>query len=459
MLIIQTTIHRRMNSIPTLLTLLDIYRSGEASPQEMIQQQITHIAQGETSLHAVLYLNDAAALESASQAGQRWKDGRARPLEGVPYGIKDTISTCGIPTTFGSSWWQAFAPQQNALVVDRLNSAGAIPLLKTHTTELAIGGPSPEFPQPRNPWNLNRVPGGSSSGSAASVAAGYVPFSLGTDTGGSTRSPASYCGVVGVKPSNNLIPMNGILQLAPTLDCVGVIADAASSLGLLLSVLGAARPLSLAEVHSRYDLGRLTIAVPSNWAFEAVENDVELGVREAIRQLERRGARVSYVVLERAHLAWLAGWTILMVEASSLFEGLPSHVQSGNQSLKRRLSVGQKLTARHYLDAQRARMSLRESFLSIFGWYDVIAVPTTPTTAPLLSHESVVINGEELDLIDLGTRLTMIANVLGSPAISLPCGFDQDGLPIGLQLIGKPHDDARLLRIAAACEDVIKSEM
>jgi aspartyl-tRNA(Asn)/glutamyl-tRNA(Gln) amidotransferase subunit A len=264
--------------------------------------------------------------------------------------------------------------------------------------------------------------------------------------------------VVGLKPSNNLIPMDGILQLAPTLDCVGVIANAASSLGLLLSVLSAARPLSHAEDRSKYDLKALTIAVPSNWAFEVVESDVELAVRNAIHHLERRGARVSYVNLERPHLAWLAGWTILLVEASALFEELPSQIKVANEPLTRRLGVGQKLSARNYLDAQRARASLRESFLKVFGWYDVLAVPTTPTTAPLLSHESVMINGEEVDLIDLGTRLTMIANLLGCPAISVPCGFDQDGLPIGLQLIGKPHDDARLLQIAAACENVIKPE-
>ena len=441
-----------------LLALLHMYRSGEASPREIIQQQMTHIAQYEKSVHAVLHVNTAAALEVAAIAEQRWRDGRARPLEGVPYGIKDTISTRGMPTSFGSPIWRSFVPLQDARVVGRLNAAGAIPLIKTHTTELAIGGPSAEFKQPTNPWNVSHAPGGSSSGSAASVAAGYVPFSLGTDTGGSTRSPAAYCGVVGLKPTNSLIPMEGILQLAPTLDCVGLIADAVSSLTFLLPILNAGKPLDESEVNATYDLRRLRIAVPSNWAFEVLENDVEVTVRQAIHLLERRGARVSGVGLERPHLAWLAGWTILLVEALSMFEELMPHLQDDNELLKRRLSFGGDLRARDYLTAQRIRAMLRETFLGILGRFDVIAVPTTPTTAPLLSQKSVLISGEEFDLIDVGTRLTMLANLLGFPAISVPCGFDRKGLPVGLQLIGRPNRDSRLLRIAEACENAMNAE-
>jgi aspartyl-tRNA(Asn)/glutamyl-tRNA(Gln) amidotransferase subunit A len=405
-------------------------------------------------------LADRARQAGAESTG-RWAEGRARPLEGVPYGLKDIIHTAGIRTTGGSRVYADHVPQQSASVAERLEDAGGILVAKLQTFEFAAGPTSATS----NPWGLDRWAGGSSSGSAAAVAARELPFALGTDTGGSIRIPASLCGVTGLKPTFGLVPRDGVMPLAWTLDHVGPIARTASDCALVLAVIAGhssgdptsadAPPIDYAAELAKGVEG-LRLGVISDWFFDYCDPEVAGATRAAIRCLEGAGVDVIEVPFPAASgLAFDAiAHTINAAEIASLHAVTLPELPTYGAEFSRLLIRGQFVSAVDYLHALRARHLVQLEFGRIFDAVDAVAVPTMGCTASPADNIVAEIGEETVPFLEVGSRNTAVFNVLGAPALTLPAGFDRRGLPIGMELAARPHQDSVCLRLAHAYQEL-----
>jgi len=449
-------------SIPEVARL---YRQRKLSPVELTRFLLERINKLNAHLNAFITVSEELALQQAKRAeselvGKRGdKSRRDRgPLHGIPISLKDNIYTAEVRTTAGSRVLRDFVALHDAPVVTALKEAGAVLLGKTNMHEFAYGTTSnnPHYGAVRNPWDVSRIAGGSSGGSAAALAAGLCYGSIGTDTGGSIRIPSSLCGVVGLKPGLGRVSTDDVVPLSPTLDFVGPLARSAEDAALLLEAIGVRgkgeRRLRLGRVPSSRSR-RPRLGVPQEFFLEVLSPEVERAFQTALRTLEKGGARLKEVFLPLLPETEDAGNQIAWAEATHYHQHAgwyPAHAEEYGEDVRKRLEKGTKVPAVAYLQA----LELRDQFIAAFHVIlqeeelDALVVPTTPITATRVGEESVAIKGSIHPTRALLLRLNRPANLAGVPAISVPCGLTENGLPVGLQFIGAVTEELLLLELA-----------
>lgn len=379
-------------------------------------------------------------------------------LRGIPIAIKDLFDIEGIPTTAGSKFFAEFIPDQDAFVIDKLKQAGALLNGKTNTHEIALGitGNNPHYGTARNPWNTDLIPGGSSSGSAIAVATGMALGALGTDTGGSIRIPASLCGIVGFKPTRGRVSTRSVFPLSWNLDHVGPITKCVKDAAIILQVIStydAIDPSSIKMLTGDY-LGHLVddmegrkIAIGSGEFIESADPEVLGAVHEAAKVFESMGCKVQKVNVDWMREAALARKTIALSDAATVHrDRLKEHPEMFGDDIRRRLEEGVKTTATEYVLARRTQAEVSKRCELFFNSYEFLITPTTPIAAPAIDgHDAVEQAGKLMSF-------TGPFNLTGLPALSLPCGFTKDGLPIGMQIVSRAWGDAKALNAGYAYE-------
>ncbi|MFD3513106.1 amidase [Streptomyces sp. NPDC058657] len=449
--------------LPFELSLTDASRAvhaGELSPVELTASVLDRISVTEDRLGAyVTVAADAARAASALAEREIARSGPRGPLHGIPMALKDLIDAKGIPTTASSDVRAGHVADRDSHVTGRLADAGAVLLGKTHTHEFAYGLTTP---QTRNAWDQGRVAGGSSGGSAVAVAAGAATFALGTDTGGSIRVPAALNGVVGLKPTYGLVSRSGVTSLSWSLDHVGPLTRTVRDAALVLGATAGhdpRDPASVANPPAAFDepgdLKGLKVGVPRNHYFDRITPEVEETVRRAIERLAELGAVLVGVDIPMARYFQAVQWGLMVPEATSYHEqSLRAAADLYAPDVRVLLEAGTLVPAGDYLRAQRARTLMRDAWARMFQGIDVLAAPTVPMTAAPSSQSTVEWpDGTTEAVADSYVRLSSPANITGVPALTLPVGHDAAGLPIGMQLMGRPFHDATVLRVGRAYED------
>jgi aspartyl-tRNA(Asn)/glutamyl-tRNA(Gln) amidotransferase subunit A len=435
---------------------------GDISSVAVTESVLSRIARLDGDLRTYVHLNPDAMAEAHKCADEIMRGELRGPLHGVPIAVKDNYLTADMPTTAGTVAPGYHFSRHDSTAVARLRAAGAVLIGKTRTHEFAWGT---ETPPTCNPWDLSRIPGGSSGGSGAALAARLAYGALGSDTGGSIRIPASLCGVVGLKPTFGLISRAGIVPHSWSLDHAGPLALSVRDAALLLQVLAG---------HDRSDPGSADVSVPDylssltggisgmrigvcrNHFFGRNEGEVETLVESAIVDLSRLGAQV--IDFEIPDLAYGLG-AIFAIELASSSAYHDRALQQGataamNDDVRTLVEIGRMVTASDYLRAEQFRARLIENYRTVFDQVDVVVTPSSPVCAWKRGQTNVVTGGVEESPLAASWRLTYPYNLTGMPAISLPCGFDSRGLPVGLQIAGKPFDEATVLRVAHAYEGI-----
>ena len=435
------------------------------SPVDVVQAYLDRIDQYDASYNAYQTVFREEALNAARQAEQDIRSGHYRgPLHGIPIGVKDLVYTKGGRTTAGSLVMADFVPDFDATIIEKLQAAGAIILGKTSVHEFAYGptGVNPHYGTPRNPWGQDRLPGGSSSGSGVALAAGLTAGAIGSDTGGSIRIPAALCGIVGIKATYGRVSRYGVVGLSWTLDHLGPMTRTVEDAGLMLNGLAGHDPKDPASADLpvpdftaglRDGVSGLRVGVLRDYFFRSLDPDVQLAVEEAVRVLERQGAQIRDVTFPLASQIALINSPIIQSEAATYhLPKLRNNWEQLSTKLRARLLPGLAVTADIYLNAQRARALVVQQCLELMQDVDVLLAPTEPVGAPRIDDEFVTIQGRTEGVVNTLTRLTRPFNLTGFPAISVPCGFTAEGLPVGLQLASRPWEEATLLRAAFAYE-------
>ena len=448
----------------TIAEIGKLYRSRKLSPVELTQFFLDRIGRLNPRLNAYLTLNPEIALKDAKAAeaalcskSQRKSSRDLGPLHGIPISLKDNLYTAGLRTTGGSSFLRDFLPLQDAAVVTSLKNSGAILIGKTNLHEFAYGVTSnnPHFGPVRNPWDLDRIPGGSSGGSAAALAAGLCYGSIGTDTGGSIRIPASLCGVVGLKPGLGRVGAEGAIPLSTTLDFVGPMARTVADVALLFdAVANQEKP----KRRPRVPRGQhLRIGIPKHFFLDIISPEIQQAFESSLVTLKKLGAKLKEVSLPYLKETEHAGNQIAWAEATHYHQQAgwyPLHAAEYGEDVRSRLEMGEKVSALEYLRA----LDLREKFIAGFhlalleNEVDALVTPTTPIVAPLIGEETISIAGKDHSTRALLLRLNRPANLGGIPAISVPCGLTPSGLPAGLQFLAGVNGESLLLDLASSFE-------
>lgn len=463
--------------------LQELLHKKEISVTDLVKESYNRIKDVDEKVQAFLTLDEENALSQASALDSELVNGEhSGSLFGMPIGIKDNIVTKDLRTTCSSKILENFQPIYNATVMEKLQAAGAITIGKLNMDEFAMGSSTENsyYQKTKNPWNLETVPGGSSGGSAASVAAGEVLFSLGSDTGGSIRQPAAFCGVVGLKPTYGRISRFGLVAFASSLDQIGPITRTVEDNAFLLNAISGVDPMDSTSANVDVpdftkgltgDIKGMKIAVPKEYLAEGVNEAVRQSVLDALKVLEKLGATWEEVSLPHSKYALATYYLLSSSEASanlSRFDGVRygyraddvetlidlykrSRAEGFGDEVKRRIMLGTFALSSGYYDAyykkaQKVRTLIKKDFEDVFEKYDVIIGPTTPTPAFKL--------GENVDdplTMYANDILTIPVNLAGVPGISVPCGFS-NGLPLGLQIIGKHFDEASVYKVAYAFE-------
>ena len=470
------------------LSLCDLqkkFTAGEISAVEIVRAYALRIGQVESKVRAYVNQAQESALAQADALDRQLKQWRkTKPLMGMPLAIKDNICTEGMPTTCSSRMLQQFVPPYDATVIAKLREQGYVLLGKTNLDEFAMGSSTENsaFGPSRNPWDLHRVPGGSSGGSAAAVAADECVAALGSDTGGSIRQPAAFCGVVGLKPTYGRVSRYGLVAFASSLDQIGPITKDVRDAACVLGVIAGHDPLdsTSADVSvpdyvkalAKRDLKKLRVGVPREFFAEGLDPEVDQAVKAAIKELKALGGEIRDIQLPRTDAAVAVYYVLATAEASSnlaRFDGvkfglraketkdlldlyMKTRQEGFGPEVKRRIMLGTYVLSAGYYDAyygkaQAVRTLVCQDFDAAFKEVDLIVTPVTPTPAFKLGEKS-----EDPLQMYLSDIFTISVNLAGLPAIALPCGFSKGGLPIGLQLIGRPFEEETILRAAHAYE-------
>ncbi|MDE0139178.1 MAG: amidase [bacterium] len=437
-------------------------REGATTSVEITGRTLDAIDQINDRLNAFVLVDREGAMRAAEQADRVLNSGKgAGPLTGVPVAIKDIIHMRGLPTRCGSPAYPDTPRDHDAAVVGRLREAGAVMVGKTTTHELACGVSSPPA---TNPWDTARLPGGSSGGSGAAVAAGVVPMALGSDTGGSIRIPASVCGIAGLKPTFGRVSRAGVETLAWSLDHIGPLAATVEDCATTLQILAGhdpADPPTEPTPPPDYsaELGRgvdgLRLGIMATPPFTPMQEDVERAFRDAVEHLEGLGADVVPVDVPELVFTLDTEFSIVGPEAAAYHRRLlRESPELISPDIRELFTIGTILPSTHYLRGLGARRVIREALRRAFARdrLDAAITPTLPATAALADQEMIDYGEMEEGVITSYVRTTAPFNLSGQPALTVPCGFDRDGLPIGLQIAGRPFDEVMVLRIGAAYE-------
>ena len=466
----------------TVHELIEKLDKNEVTSEDIIKSYSKRIEEKEKDVEAFVTITTDKALEE-SKSVNRTKS----KVAGIPIGLKDNLCTKGVKTTCSSKMLENFIAPYNATVVENLKNAGIISIGKMNMDEFAMGSSTEysTFKTTKNPWNLSTVPGGSSGGSAAAVASDMVPWALGSDTGGSIRQPASLCGVVGLKPTYGLVSRYGLVAFASSLDQIGPITKDVTDSAILLNIIAGHDEKDSTSVDMPKkdytkslvkDVSKFTIGVPKEFLGEGTNQEVRKSIEKAIEKYKELGATVEECTLDVANQSLATYYIIACAEASSnlgRFDGIRygyrtknynslndifinSRSEAFGEEVKRRIILGTYVLSSGYYDAyykkaQKVRTVIKQEFEKLFKKYDFLITPTSPTVAYKIGEKSN--NPLEMYLADL---CTVSVNIAGLPGISIPCGVDSSGLPIGLQLIGHPFEEETILQAAYTYEQEIK---
>ena len=454
----------------TLAGLARALKEGTVSQVEATEAVLRRIGERDGELNSFVTVAPGRALEAARRAEREMGAGRYRgALHGVPVALKDLVSTAGLRTTMGSAFFEDHVPGEDAEVARRLEGAGAIVVGKTNTHEFAYGttGDRSRFGPVRNPHDPARISGGSSSGSGAAVAAGLAYGAIGTDTGGSIRIPAAHCGIVGMKPTFGRVSKRGVFPLAWTLDHVGPMTRTVEDNAILLSAIAGHDPEDPYSVRrDPEDFARAlrrgvrggTVGVPSGFYFEGLDGEVAERVAEAIGVFGGLGAQVRPVAVPLLRETLDAQRLVLAAEAYAVHaQRLRTDPERFDEEVRERVAAGEAPRAHEYAVAQRRKLASFRAFGRALETVDVLVAPTVPIPATGIGEREVRIGGREEPIRAALNRLTGPTNLNGLPSLSVPCGRTASGLPVGLQLIGRPFDEATLYRYAHAFEEAIRT--
>ncbi len=468
----------------TVHELREKLKNKELTVTEITQAYIDRMNEKEKDVQAFITELKEEGLKQAKEIQERIDNGeKVGELAGIPIGIKDIICTKGVRTTCASKMLENFISPYDATVMEKINAEEMIDLGKLNMDEFAMGGSTEYsyFKKTRNPWDLSRVPGGSSGGSAAAVAANMVPWALGTDTGGSIRQPAALCGVVGLKPTYGLVSRYGVVAFASSLDQVGVFTKDVEDCATLLNVIAGHDEKDTTSVNIEKkdytkalnkNIKGLKIGVPKEFYGEGINAEVKEALEKSLEKYKELGAEVEEFSLDIANYALATYYIIACAEASSnlgRYDGIrytyrspeaktlkeiykKSRSEAFGAEVKRRIILGTYVLSSGYYDAyykkaQQVRTLVMNEFNKAFEKYDVIVTPTSPTTAFKIGGKST--NPMEMYLADI---CTVSVNIAGLPGISIPCGIDSEGLPIGMQIIGNKFDEETIIKAAYAYE-------
>jgi aspartyl-tRNA(Asn)/glutamyl-tRNA(Gln) amidotransferase subunit A len=449
----------------TIVEAAQALRKRKVSSAELTEAALKRIGELNPKFNAILTTTEEIARAQAKAADKELAQGANRgPLHGVPVAVKDVFETRGVRTTCGSALFRDHVPNRDAAVVEKLAAAGAVLVGKAGMHELAYGITSnnPHFGTIRNPRDPERIPGGSSGGSGAAVASEMVFMAMGSDTGGSIRIPASFCGTVGLKPTSGRVSRYGVMPLDFSLDHMGPLTRSVRDAAVTLQALAgfdsrdetsSQEPVGNYLPDPQCSIRELRIGLPQNFYFERLDPDVDTAARRMAATAESLGARIVPVRVPDIEALNAVGRVILLAEASALMEKYIGQRDQFGPDVLALLDQGRLLPATDYVNAQRLRRMMQRDFARVWSQVDCLFTATTPITAPQIVEKTLQLGDLVEDVRLAATRLVRGINVLGLPAISIPCGRDRRGLPVGLQIVGRPFDEALILRVAAALED------
>jgi len=445
--------------------LAPLLERKEISPVELFNEAIERIHQLQPKLNSFITITEEEGRKAATEAESEIRKGQYRgPLHGIPISIKDLFATRGVRTTAGSKVLAKWIPDFDATAVARLHQAGMVLVGKTNMHEFAYGvtNDNPHYGPARNPWDPTRVPGGSSGGSAAAVASSQCTASLGSDTGGSIRTPAAVCGVVGLKPTYGRVSRYGAIPLAWSLDHVGPLTKSVEDAAIMLAAIAgpdpkdpsaSLRPLPDYRKEMQGSISGVRLGVPRQYFLEHVDPEIQKLVTAAIRQLASMGTTSVEVDIPDLESCSAMEAHITLAEATSYHEPyLKRQADAYSPGVRTNLEAGRYLLATDYVKSQRARTLLQRNFNEAFNRADVIVSPTLPAFSPLVGEVWVQSGDLRENVIDAFLRFNIPYDLTGFPAISIPCGLSSTGLPIGLQIAGRAFDETTVLRVANAYE-------
>ena len=449
-------------SIGTAATMI---RAKEITPIELVESHLKRIEETEDQLNSFITIMADEAIDSAKKATDIiFKRKEIGHLHGIPIGLKDLYDTAGIKTTAGSMIYRDRIPNEDASVVTKLKGEGAIIIGKLQMHEFALGSTSinPHDGPARNPWDRSRITGGSSGGSASSVASGQCKGALGTDTGGSIRIPSGLCGIVGLKPTFGRVSRSGVFPLSWTMDTVGPMTRTVEDSALILNVLAGFDPqdpgsANVPSENFASDLGGgiegVKIAVPQEYFYDIIDDEVSKAVQATQEVFIGLGATVEPIKIPALEHSLAISGTIMLAEAASVHDfNLREKPSEIGDDVRLRLTQGALTSASDYIKAQRARTEFNQQIKEALNKFDVLLSPTVPVGAPKINEQTITVGNLHQPTLSLMPRLTRPHNICGIPTISIPCGFTQQKTPIGIQIGGRAFDEKLVLRVAHAYE-------
>jgi aspartyl-tRNA(Asn)/glutamyl-tRNA(Gln) amidotransferase subunit A len=464
----------RLIKLTSIRTLSDEIRNGDLSPVDIVEETLDRIKKFNNSLNAFITVLPEQAREGAKMAEKQIKEGQyIGPLHGIPFAIKDVICAQGVKCTAGSKIMSDFISKIDATSVTKMKNAGGILVGTNNTHEFACGitNVNPHYGSSKNPWDISKLSGGSSGGSAVSVSAGMVPVSLATDTSGSIRVPSSLCGVVGLKPTYGRVSKYGIIDLAPSLDHVGCITTSVWDAAAVLQIIAGQDPLDpttedkkvpnyVKEIEDDHVITnkKMSVGIPKEYFFDYLHPEVERVFLDFVDTIKAMDISVSDMHLAGANKIYESWRPLRLGESAEIHQKwLDTRSEDYGEDVRSMLIQGTEVSAVDYIRSHKFRKELRDEFVKVLKNFDVLIMPTTPLTAPRFGEQTVNIGDKTLQIYQALSRQTIAFDSTGLPAISIPIGLSKDNLPVGAQIIGPPFKEEKILSLAYAYECVNES--